>query len=708
MYPVTKEFKEKIKTPFNRQVYGKIEVDYTDPFLDQSIQISSNENANISYPFQVADSVINPVGKIISLDGSCSLDGSYVLAPVENIKVSQMGWWGSKLSSGTSIFTAPYPSLIVNFTSRPILKITISGDNARGEYPVNFKVRMYSESDVLLSTETITGNSKVNFERVLGVVVTGVSKLVLEITKWSHPLRQVKITEFYTSIREIYEDSDIVNISLTEQRGDTSAGIPFGQVTSSEIDISLNNVDKKFDAGNKQSPLYNLLRPNRRIKPYLGIKKDDESMEYVPLGTFWSEDWSVSSSKLYAKTSGGDKLSLMGNTFYSTIGVINNFSLYNLAYEVLNDYGFADDEFLIDDSLNYIIIPYVIYKDKPHVDVLKDIAQACMGQVYTNRNGLIIIESINPVSTSYDAHTNENANVSFPYQVTDGIYEPSGLFLSLDGYSVLDGSYTFAPSTIEDGEMGWWGFKLSDANGNFSVPYPTLNIKCFPKIVSDLKVNGDIARYEYPVNFDVNVYDIDNNIIGSTSIIDNTLVERDILITETLPTAVRIELIVKKWNLPNAQVKILEFSDTQARSNISINEYFVKNNPLSYKDMANNVIVEYTPMDNLGEQGNSLFVNIANEQSVLENGLVDFMLSGNPLIQTQSLANIIANHILSNFSDPERNLDLQWRGNPAYILGDIINVYDKDGHNDYVLIEQNLNYSGFLRATLKGRKVVRR
>ena len=81
--PVSQDFHNQMKAQ-SRRIYGKIQVDYTDPFIDQSIQASVNENANYSYPEQVADNIQEPYGKIASLDGSWVYDGTYVLAPAED------------------------------------------------------------------------------------------------------------------------------------------------------------------------------------------------------------------------------------------------------------------------------------------------------------------------------------------------------------------------------------------------------------------------------------------------------------------------------------------------------------------------------------------------------------------------------------------------------------------------------------------------
>ncbi|WP_424610895.1 LamG domain-containing protein [Caldanaerobacter sp.] len=261
-----------------RRVYGRIQIDYTDPFLDQSIQVSASEQANVSYPAQTADAVAEPFAKIASLDGSWILDGTYALAPstAEEATTHQMGWWGSQLAGADGSFTAPYPTLTVTFFSRPITQLKVVGDSKRGEYPVDFDINLYDASGAILYTETVVGNTQVVWQKTLANPITQVTKMDLVVKKWSHPGRQVKILEFFTSIQEVYEGDDILLIHLLEEREVSQGSLPVGNISANEIDIRLDNSTRKFDAGNKQSPLYQLLKQNRRIKAWLGLKGEGE------------------------------------------------------------------------------------------------------------------------------------------------------------------------------------------------------------------------------------------------------------------------------------------------------------------------------------------------------------------------------------------------------------------------------------------------
>ncbi|MDQ4678636.1 hypothetical protein, partial [Stenotrophomonas maltophilia group sp. RNC7] len=115
-------------------------------------------------------------------------------------------------------------------------------------------------------------------------------------------------------------------------------------ITSNEITITLSNKDRKFDAGNTQSPLYEMLKPNRRIKAWLGIERDRGEKEFVPLGIFWSGDWEVTEEGISAKVSGRDRLESLSKSTYEYTGPRED-NLYNLALNVLTDAGLTPDEY---------------------------------------------------------------------------------------------------------------------------------------------------------------------------------------------------------------------------------------------------------------------------------------------------------------------------------------------------------------------------
>lgn len=275
MLDVTNEFHIAMKAS-NRKVYGRIQIDYTDPYLDQSINVETNGDANTSYPNHVADGIESPKAKYASLDGSWLLDDTFALAPTPSeSRVNQMGWWGNKLSGVNGVFATPYPTLTALFFARPVGNLKVVGDDKRNEYPVNFTITLLDSSDTVLYQEIVTGNDEIKWSKNIEQV-TNISKMQLEISRWSEANRQVKILEFFTSIQEVYEDNDIVSLSLLEEKEVSHGSLPIGNISSNEIELQLNNSTRKFDSGNKDSHLHGLIRPNRRIKPELAVDVEHE------------------------------------------------------------------------------------------------------------------------------------------------------------------------------------------------------------------------------------------------------------------------------------------------------------------------------------------------------------------------------------------------------------------------------------------------
>ena len=88
------------------------------------------------------------------------------------------------------------------------------------------------------------------------------------------------------------------------------------------------------------------------------------------------------------------------------------------------------------------------------------------------------------------------------------------------------------------------------------------------------------------------------------------------------------------------------------------------------------------------------------ETSITENGVLRYEFPANPLVQTLAQAQAIANTLLASVKDPRRDIEVEWRGNPALLLGDRVTVKGKDYH----VIRQELDWRGYLRARLTGRK----
>lgn len=386
MLNVTQAFQDVMLQP-GRRIVPRVIVDYTDPFIDQSIEVSTTESNRSEAYTQACDGKDIPSAKFASFEpGAWKLGQGFCLAPAN--KETQIGWRGRQLSDELGEYSVPFPALTVMFTSRPVDKFRVVGDSKRGEWPVDFKVEAF-RGEVLAKAETVTGNTQPIWELEFDAV-TEITKMVITVHKWSEPERFVKIVEFFSSVQEVYEGDDVISISLIEEREAASGSLPIGNISANELEIKLNNYTRKFDAGNVESPIYQLIKPNRRIKAELGLELLDESIEYVPIFSGWTQDWQAPEDSLWASTSARDRLEVLQSTVFDVSEVYQNTTLYDLAETVLQHAGAGD--YFIDEELKEFALPYAWFGPISHREALRLIVAACLGQAYCNRTGQIRVE----------------------------------------------------------------------------------------------------------------------------------------------------------------------------------------------------------------------------------------------------------------------------------------------------------------------------
>ena len=108
----------------------------------------------------------------------------------------------------------------------------------------------------------------------------------------------------------------------------------------------------------------------------------------------------------------------------------------------------------------------------------------------------------------------------------------------------------------------------------------------------------------------------------------------------------------------------------------------------------------------LAVRGSNKIVGQDNE-SIRDNGVLTYEFPDNPLVQTDEMAQKIADKLVSVYGGARRDIDMDWRGNPSLELGDRITAYDyKDvTQADFHVIRQQIEFDGTMRSNLKGRRV---
>ena len=407
MLPVSAEYETAIDAT-DRKFVPKVEVTWTDPFIDASITADGGADENrINYPEQVADLTETMTRKWAHLDGTLKPDGIFYPCPdqTQADAGAQMGWWGATRCNGSAAWAGTFPTLTVNFAARPVMALVVVGDSQYNEYPVDFDIEIYGAGDVLLFSESVTGNTLLKWkESIADENISDATYMKLIISKWSAPSRVVKISEFYTALTETYTGDEVVSLNLLEEREIGDGSLPIGNISANELDLSLQNISiikdgetiiDPFFPSNPDSYLHNVIKKNRRVRAWIGILLSDASIEYIPLGTFWTGDWSAEEQESTVSTSARDRMELLRAAICSTLPVYESVTLYDLAENLLNNAKTAipmpDLTWEIDVALQLITVPYGYFPRQDYFACIKQLVTACMGQAYMSRDDVLII-----------------------------------------------------------------------------------------------------------------------------------------------------------------------------------------------------------------------------------------------------------------------------------------------------------------------------
>lgn len=406
MLDVTSEFSDAIKNTV-RKIKGKVEITWTDPTIDSTAIAVVNEANRISWVYQTIDTIEKPSYKYMYINSGCILDGNYHPAPstLPEAQIYQMGWWSSQASGAGGTFATPLVMSLSIAAGIIMQTIKIAGDNKYNEYPVDFVIKIYTGAGLTLyDTITVTGNTDVIYNYIYSELILDVRKIELTISKWSVVGAVAKILEFsYATI--IKSENDILYMNLLEEKEIRDGSIPIGNISSNELDLSINNImieqgstkiKDPYFPDNPLSMFAPFVQPNRKIKAWIGVELPDTSIEYMPLGTFWTGDWQVEEVSNDAKTVCRDRMEVFRKTTHKGSWLLENTTLYDTAIKLMDsiivDCKMPDLVYNIDIDLRDFNLNFAFFPAQSYFQCIKDIAAACGGVAYMDRNDVLIIE----------------------------------------------------------------------------------------------------------------------------------------------------------------------------------------------------------------------------------------------------------------------------------------------------------------------------
>lgn len=189
----------------------------------------------------------------------------------------------------------------------------------------------------------------------------------------------------------ILDYDSLISVDLLEEVG-TASSLPWGGISANEIDISIKNIAGEFTPINKNGPHYGKLHPNVLMKPYYGIVLEDDSIEWIPLGTFWSGDWSNPGQSVNTNVTGLDRLANIMKVSTPNIRIQYDVSFIEAYTILLNEIGLNEEEYNIDDSI-VGTLPYFWLEEDTIGDALKSLNVCSNSSIFCDRYGVLQIRS---------------------------------------------------------------------------------------------------------------------------------------------------------------------------------------------------------------------------------------------------------------------------------------------------------------------------
>ena len=347
------------------------------------------------------------------------------------------------------------------------------------------------------------------------------------------------------------------------------------------------------------------------------------------------------------ETEDNTKTPKLSSVTVSIEGGILYTSLYDLAYNVLHDAELKDDEFWIDPELQQFPVPYAYFEPQSHREALRKIAEACVGQVYCDREGIVRVEG--------PSFTKANFNLVARGYFIQGAPFPAEI-------EVIEGAYGIGPDDYfsKDNPAKW-----AEIANYIEVETQPLR----PDTAAEVYRSNDPV----PIN-----------------------AGQSITITAYYNHTPCIE----------AEANLVDAPDGAEITDATYYAWGAEINVYSPSTGTFELVINARPLKILNKER----AVAKDENSITENGLLKYTFPGNPLVQAVPVAQMIANTILASAKLARRDVELDWRGNPALELGDVIQVPDyqrgsEDERGYFVITRQEIEYNGALRAKLAGKSI---
>ena len=261
-----------------RYVTYQVALEIMNNEAQDSVTVTAAQDASISRPEQ-AYNRSGEVLDVISFEGfGWRLDGSQYVPPrVDEVPSAEMGLWMAEISDAEGYFSTP--QLITATTPAPYSYVATSF-NWGHTIATDYSVRWLGAGDVLIAEQDVVGNTQ--RQVVVNQATEGVVKIEIRVTRTLLPNRRVRLAEITMGAIKIYDKTNSTSLRIDETLDPFNATAP-----ANTLRLVADNFSREFNVLDPVG-IYEFFRGKRVITASIGAQREDGSIEYIPMGTYYT------------------------------------------------------------------------------------------------------------------------------------------------------------------------------------------------------------------------------------------------------------------------------------------------------------------------------------------------------------------------------------------------------------------------------------
>lgn len=304
----------------------------------------------------------------------------------------EFGWIGSEMCNSSGVFSTTQWVKLVFDDVQSFTQFYIHFDYHAKEYAKRFTITFYDRHNNAINQFVVTDNDNVSYK--IEYNINYVLSMKLEVFEWSKGNRRCKIIEMSEIDVFQFDDSVVDSLELTD-----SISIMKDSFETSEIKISLNNVNHEFD----------LLNPNSIVESSLSKK---QKVQASLIGN--NVEIRLGNKYIYSRTVNNQKCEIVCRDIFGftdnvyrprSIEITNAYSLFEEMFNQAGIYNYHINETLNNVQVNQLVVGLNFR------EALQQLANASESYLRNGRNGEVYVDLISELSKNINAEYNKNTQV---------------------------------------------------------------------------------------------------------------------------------------------------------------------------------------------------------------------------------------------------------------------------------------------------------